>query len=195
VENGAIKGFNLGQSLRKAQAALAGNLNYSEDAPRQTEFGNLSGTARIAQGVLRTETLTGANPQFRLSGSGEIDLFKETINFLAKPTVLDTGSTGSTGSKGLEQLRGLAIPIQLTGNLFDPKVRINLQDVLKAQARDAAGARLDTEKEKVKDQVREKIEEKIGPGVSDLFRGLRKKPQPSPPPAEPAPQQDAAGSS
>lgn len=192
VENGAIKGFNLGQSLRKAQAALAGNLNYSEDAPRQTEFGNLSGTARIAQGVLRTETLTGANPQFRLSGSGEIDLFKETINFLAKPTVLDTGSTGS---KGLEQLRGLAIPIQLTGNLFDPKVRINLQDVLKAQARDAAGARLDTEKEKVKDQVREKIEEKIGPGVSDLFRGLRKKPQPSPPPAEPAPQQDAAGSS
>lgn len=191
VENGAIRGFNLGQSLRKAQAALAGNLNYSEDAPRQTEFGNFAGTARIAQGVLRTETLTGASPQFRLSGSGEIDLFKETINFLAKPTVLDTGSTGS---KGLEQLRGLAIPIQLTGNLFDPKVRINLQDVLKAQARDAAGARLDAEKEKAKDQVREKIEEKIGPGVSDLFRGLRKKPQPEQP-AEPTPKQDGAGSS
>jgi AsmA protein len=191
VENGAIKGFNLGQSLRKAQAALAGNLNYSEDAPRQTEFGNLSGSARIAQGVLRTETLTGANPQFRLSGSGEIDLFKETINFLAKPTVLDTGSTGGNG---LEPLRGLAIPIQLTGNLFDPKVRINLQDALKAQARDAAGARLDSEKEKVKDQVREKIEEKIGPGVSDLFRGLRKKPQPEPA-AEPAPKQDGTGSS
>ncbi len=184
LRDGAVKGFNLAQVLRRGEAMLAGNMVAAREAANtaeETDFASFSAAAQIVNGVLKTDSLAAASPLFRLAGSGEVDLAKETINFLAKPTVVET-ATGQDG-KALESLKGLTIPIQLTGSLFAPKVKLDIKEALQQKAFDGAREKLDAEKERVqekidaeKDRAREKLQdklqEKLGPDAGEALRGL-----------------------
>ncbi|AXQ31049.1 AsmA family protein [Solimonas sp. K1W22B-7] len=203
VENGSVKGFNLAQTVRKAQAALGGNLNDTETEAPQTDFSVFSASARIIDGVLKSDLLDAASPLFRVSGQGQVDLVNETINYLATPTIVNT-ITGQ-GGKGLEQLKGIAIPIRLSGNMYKPKVSLDLKAALQQKAT-----------EKVRDELTNKLGDKLGIATTkdgkkldkqelkqelnnklgDLLFGKKKKkeeaapataPAPATPPAEPAP--------
>ena len=175
-EQGAVKGFNLGQILRKGEAALAGNLNYQESEAKETDFSVISASAKIVNGVLKSDDLAASSPAFRLAGSGEIDLVKETINYLAKPTVVET-SRGA-GGKGLDELKGLTIPIKLTGSLFDPKYKLDVEEALKQKATE----KLRNELKGKEDELKNKINDKLG----DLLFGKQRKQQPA---TDPAPAQ------
>lgn len=187
AQNGAVKGFNLGQILRKGEALLAGQAAPAETGPLETDFAAITATATIVNGVLKTDDLTAASPLFRLAGSGEIDLARETIRFLAKPTVVETSA--GQGGKGLDQLRGLTIPIEISGNLFSPKYKLGIEDALKARARDALKDRIAEElkltpDQPAEEQIRQRLNEKLG----DLLSGRRKReqsPAASPSPASP----------
>ena len=198
LRDGAVKGFNLAQVLRRGEAMLAGNMVAAREAANTTEatdFASFSAAAQIVNGVLKTDSLAAASPLFRLAGGGEVDLAKETINFLAKPTVVET-ATGQDG-KALDALKGLTIPIQLTGNLFAPKVRLDIQEALQQKALDGAREKLDAEKERVQEKIdaekdrareklQEKLEDKLGSGAGDALRGLlggSRKATPAPTPA------------
>ncbi len=180
IEDGAVKGFNLGEILRRGQAALAGNLNYSESgAPKETDFAAISVSAQIVNGILKSDDLSASSPAFRLAGAGEINLVDETINYLAKPTVVET--SGGQGGKGLEDLRGLTIPIKLSGSLYAPKYKLDIESALKQKAT-----------EKIREEFKGKEEElknKLNDKLGDLLFGRQKK---APPPAEPATEAPAA---
>lgn len=183
VENGAVQGFNLGQILRKGQALLAGQAAPAETEPQQTDFAAITASATIVNGILKTDDLAAASPAFRLAGSGQIDLVNETIKFLAKPTVVET--TKGQGGKGLEQLKGVTVPIEISGNLFSPKYKLDLEDALKDKAKEKVKEKLADELglpkgESTEQQLKEKAAEKLG----DLLFGKKKK---EPPPAEQPP--------
>lgn len=196
AQNGAVKGFNLAQILRKGQALLAGQAAPSETEPMETDFANISASAKIVNGVLKTDDLAAASPLFRLIGNGEIDLAGETIQFLAKPTLVKS-ATGQ-GGKGLEQLQGLTVPIQISGNLFAPKYKLAIEDALKAKAREALedkvtdklseklgihpseGASAEDTKEEIKQELKQKVNDKIG-----SFLNKHLKPTATPEPAQP----------
>lgn len=178
AENGAIKGFNLGQILRKGEAMLSGQAAPAETGPLETDFATISATATIVNGVLRTEDLSAASPAFRLAGSGEIDLAQETIRFLAKPTVVETSK--GQGGKGLEQLKGLTIPIEIRGNLFSPSYKLALEDALKQRARgalqDKLAEELDLEPGQTsEEQIKQRLNEKLGDKLGELLGGRRKR--------------------
>ena len=181
VENGAVKGFNLGEILRRGQAALAGNLNYSESGtPKETDFAVISVSAEIVNGILKSDDLSAASPAFRLAGAGEINLVTETINYLAKPTVVET--SGGQGGKGLEELRGLTIPIKLTGSLYAPKYKLDIESALKQKATEKIREELKGKEEELKNKLNDKL--------GDLLFGRQKK---APAPTEPAaPEEPAA---
>lgn len=209
IENGSVKGFNLAQVVRKAQAAIGGNLNYAENEAAQTDFSVFAASAKIINGVLKSDQLDGASPLFRVAGEGQVDLVNETINYLASPTIVNT-ITGQ-GGKGLEQLRGITIPIRLSGNMYKPKVSLDLKAALQQQAagklRENLKGREDELKTKLgeklgiptekdgkplgKDELKQELNNKLG----DLLFGKKKKadaapapaPAPATPPAEPAP--------
>lgn len=143
--------------------------------------------------MLRTDDLYGASPAFRLAGSGRIDLVDETIQFLAKPTVVET--TKGQGGRGLEELKGLTIPIEISGNLFSPKYKLDLESVAKDKAKDKLKEKLAEELDLPKDQATEEqleqqLKEKAAEKLGDLLFGRQKKQdaaQPTPTPA-PTPQ-------
>ncbi|WP_420468493.1 AsmA family protein [Panacagrimonas sp.] len=198
-ENGAVKGFNLGQIIRRAQATLQGQ-KFSATEPEQTDFTSISFAAKIVDGVLKSDQLDAMSPLLRLNGNGEIDLVNETLNYLASPTVAATSK--GQGGKGLEELAGLTIPIRLTGSLFAPSYKLDLQTALKQKAGDElrgkvadkllggeSGEKLSDAELKAK--AGEKLNKEIGRGLEKLFGGSKKKEEPAPAASEPATEPEA----
>lgn len=176
AKNGAVKGFNLGQIIRKAQAALAGDLNYTENAAPETDFATLSVSGRITDGILHSEDLAAASPLFRVGGSGDINLVDETLDYTAKPSIVETSK--GQGGKELTDLNGLTIPIRLTGSLWKPKYKVEIADAVREKAKQKVKEELDQHK----DELKQKLNDKLG----ELLYGKKKKdtqqtePQPAP---------------
>ncbi|MFQ5643923.1 MAG: AsmA family protein [Thiogranum sp.] len=153
--DGAVTGFNLAAMIRKAQAQLDGKPVPPESGPNQTDFSSLSGTANITNGVIRNRDLMAMSPLLRVQGTGDIDLPRETLDYLVTAKVV--GSLEGQGGKGAVDLKGLEIPVQLSGTFAEPEYKIQLDQVLKKK----------TEK-KIRKKLNKQLEKKFG----DRFKGL-----------------------
>lgn len=202
-QDGAVKGFNLGQILRQGQAMLSGTA-VTQTEPQQTDFTSITFAAQIVNGVLRSKDLNALSPLFRLAGNGEINLVDETLNYLVSPTVV--ASSKGQGGKGLEELSGLTVPIRLTGSLYAPKYKLDLQTALKQKAGDELRGKLSDKvlggdgdkpvsEAELKQKAGEKLNKELGRGLDKLLGGKKNKNEPAPQsapadgtaPAEPAP--------
>lgn len=126
VRDGAIKGINLAQSLRGFRALLQESRDVSQSGEQglQTDFSQLQACFVIVDGLATIEELQLAAPLLRVS-PGEpavLDLVDETFDVVFKATVVNT-STGQDG-KELEDLRGVSIPVHLTGPFAEPSYKI-----------------------------------------------------------------------
>lgn len=181
--DGAVKGFNLGKIIRDGQALLSAQASAATSTAQSTDFAELRGSGVFTNGVLQSDQLSAKNPLLRLEGAGEIDLVKETINYLAKPTLVNTAS--GQGGKERIDLSGIVVPIRLRGDLYKPKVSIDWQTALKQQAVGELREKLGVSEEVVRENreaLRAKAKEEIGKGLLKLFGSKS-----SEPPADPAP--------
>ena len=141
--NGAIKGFNLAQIIRQGQALVSGQAaGLANDQTQQTDFSALSGSGRITNGVLYSDDLSAQSPLFRLTGAGRIDLVGNTIDYVAKPMLVNT-ATGQ-GGKELANLNGVVIPVHFTGPLTAPRYQLDVQSALQQKAVQKLGEKLGT---------------------------------------------------
>jgi len=150
LKDGAIKGVNLTEALRKTRAAFGSKSAQQQgaDQSQRTDFSAMSASFTLRNGVAHNDDLEVKAPLVRVGGAGDIDIGNSQLNYLARATVVAT-SKGQGGAE-LEHLRGLTIPVKLTGPFDAPKYEIDYR----ALAGDAAKA-------KVKEKAREKIEQKL----------------------------------
>jgi len=153
--DGAVKGFNLAAMLRKAQAQLKGQPVPTEEGPDQTDFSELSGTATVTNGVISNRDLMAKSPLLRVEGTGDVDLPAESLDYLLTAKIV--GSLKGQGGKELDDLKGVSVPVQISGTFAEPKYQVRLDKVLK-----------DTTEKKVKEKIEKKLEKKFG----DQFKGL-----------------------
>jgi len=161
LRNGQIKGLDLGYMLRAAQARLQGETT-AVPKTQATDFSAISGSAVIRNGVAHNDDLQGASPLLRVTGKGDVDLARETIDYLLNATVVNT-ATGQDG-KALEKLKKLTVPIKITGTFAQPQFGIDMQAVLKDQA-----------KQKVEEKINQELDKRLGNGaapVKNLLKGL-----------------------
>ena len=115
VRDGAVKGINLARSLRQAQAALS----LKQDAVahssgvEKTDFSELRASARIAGGVARSDDLDLKSPFLRIGGAGQFDIGRGRIDYTARAKLTTTAA--GQGGTGLEALRGIEVPVALSG--------------------------------------------------------------------------------
>jgi AsmA protein len=164
LKDGAYKGFNLAEALRKAKAALGGSREEKAAAgeTKQTDFSEMSASFAIKNGVAHNEDLEVKAPLFRIGGRGDIDIGNSRLDYTTKATVVGT-SKGQGGAE-LEQLSGLTVPVKLSGPFDDIKYDVQYGAVASDLAKSKAG-------EKVKENLeknRDKIEERLG----DKLKGL-----------------------
>ncbi|BBP45667.1 hypothetical protein THMIRHAS_10400 [Thiosulfatimonas sediminis] len=154
LTDGAVKGFNLAQAIRDAQAKLKGEAIPKDAAPKQTDFSSLIAKANIVNGLVTTEKLQALAPYMRIEGEGTITLPKESLNYLVNAKIVNTEK--GQGGKSLDDLSGLTVPVRLKGSWLDPDISLDLKSLFEAKAK----AELDKKKAELKAKAEEKVEAK-----------------------------------
>jgi AsmA protein len=153
LQNGAIKGINLSEAIRKAKSLARSTPPAEQKASgaERTDFTELGASFVIKDGVAHNDDLSAKSPLLRLSGSGNVDIGGGSIDYLAKPSIVQT--SGGQGGKDAAELRGVTVPVKISGPLEAPRFRVDLGA--------AAG-----------EAVKQKVEEKLKERVQDRLRGL-----------------------
>ncbi len=147
LRDGAVKGFNLTEALRKSKAAFGSKSAQQQvaDPSQRTDFSEMTASFAIKNGVARNDDLEMKAPVVRVTGAGDIDIGNSQLNYIAKATMVTTSK--GQGGADLDHLAGLTVPVKLTGTFDAPKVEIDYR----ALASDAAKAKA---KEKVQEKLR-----------------------------------------
>ncbi len=164
LENGAIKGFNLAQSIREAKAKMNGTTAPAANGDLQTDFSSLIAQASINQGIITTTKLLAQAPFMRISGSGTVDLPKESLNYLVQAKIV--ASDKGQGGADLKELNGLTIPVRLKGAWATPSVSLDLASLLEQKAT----AVIEKKKDEVINETKKKVEEQL---KDTLLKGFK----------------------
>jgi AsmA protein len=172
LADGAIKGIDIAGTIRSAQTKLRelrGQQVQASNMAQKTDFSELKATFNIKNGVAHNNDLSMKSPLLRVGGEGDIDVGNDRLNYLLKATLVAT-SRGQ-GGKDAADLRGLTVPVKLTGALASPQYSLDfgsmVADVAKQQLQDQILKR-------ATGQTGDKTQPASGGGVKDAVKeGLR----------------------
>ena len=174
--DGAVMGVNVAQIIREAQAALSGQPLNQSRAPNRTDFAELSGTANIVNGTLTNQDLALKSPLLRIQGSGSVTLPTETIDYLIRASVVE--SLEGQGGQGLADLRGVTIPVRVSGTFsqpsYQPDVEAVLTEIAKAKAQEELEKRQDELQAKGMEKLKKQLGDQLGGDVGEKLKGLFK---------------------
>ncbi len=167
--DGTVKGINLGRMLREATAKLKGQTLPPDNTEQKTDFSELTGSAVINKGVLINQDLSAKSPLFRITGKGKVDIGNDTLDYKLKPVLV--ASLEGQGGQDLERLKGVPIPVHLTGPLSKPKWRIDIGEALAESQKAKLKEKLNKELQKA---IPADIQEKIPGGLDKQLDGALK---------------------
>jgi AsmA protein len=166
ISDGALYGINIPQKIRSAKAAFGGKSSGATNESQQTDFSSLTGKFKISQGIFNNTNLSMLSPLIRLKGAGTANIIKELIDYKLGVTVV--ASLEGQGGANDDQLKGVTIPLKVTGSFSEPKFGRAPSGALKSKF-DAEKKRLE---QKVKDQLKEKYEDKLREKLKGKLGGL-----------------------
>ena len=153
LADGAVKGIDIAGTLRgvKDKLNIMKQNSTASDKTQKTDFSEMIATFTIKNGVAHNEDLSIKAPLFRIGGNGDIDIGNETLNYTAKPTIVN--SLKGQGGSDLSMMNGLTIPIKVTGSFAKPNYNLDLSGV-------AAGI------------AKNKLLDKVGGNKADTVKSL-----------------------
>jgi AsmA protein len=162
--DGAVKGFNLARAIRIARARLRGESLPPDRERAQTDFTELAGTLDIKRGVVYNDDLEAKSPFLRVTGAGAVDLAREQVDYGIEAVVVKT--VEGQGGAELKELKGVVIPLKVTGPFADLSYKVDLKKALVA-----------SQKEKLIEKAGEKLDKVLGdrvdPGTKEqILEGL-----------------------
>ena len=160
-KDGQLEGVNLGYLLDSAYALVKRQPSPAkgEDV---TNFGTLSGTGTIHDGIVTNKDFTLDSPRFSAKGDGTVDLVNQKIDFNVKASTKDVAANHN--DKDALNLYALAIPLSISGSLDNPSIRINAQAILQ----EVAEQHMKDIQNKVGSQLKDKLPGKAG----DLLQNI-----------------------
>lgn len=159
LRDGAVKGVDIGAIINKARSALGSQPAQAADGKERTDFSELNATFLIKNGVAHNDDLDVKAPLFRVSGAGDIDVAKSTINYVVKAAVVATAK--GQGGKDRDDLTGLTVPVKLSGPLDAMKYEVDYRavagDLAKSKVGGQAKEAIEKNRGKIEDQVRDRL--------------------------------------
>ena len=163
LADGAIKGIDIAGSIRDAKAklgSLKGDKTQAASQKEKTDFSELTASFTIKNGVAHNNDLSGKSPLLRLGGEGDIDIGNENLDYLVKATVVATAA--GQGGKELGDLRGLTVPVKLSGPFTAPQYKIDFSGMAVGVAKAVVEKKTEEIKAKVQDQVQDRLKGLFG---------------------------------
>ena len=128
--DGAIVGIDIAGTIRNATSGLGLSQGTSEKP--STDFAELKIPYTASQGLVTVPGASLVSPLLRLAVSGKTDLPSESLDFKVEPKLVATlKGQGDTQSRS-----GLLIPLLITGTWQAPKIRPDMEGLLKQKAAD-----------------------------------------------------------
>ncbi|HCI12882.1 MAG TPA: AsmA family protein [Gallionellaceae bacterium] len=158
LADGAIKGINIAKKLRDAQGMLGKAQTTSADSTEKTDFSELKASFKVNNGVAHNDDLSLKSPLLRLSGNGDIDIGRDSMNYLAKATLAKT----LEGQGGKDAVGGLTVPVRVSGPFADLKYTLDFG----AMVGEAAKQKVEAKKEEIKTRVQDQLKDSL----KGLFR-------------------------
>lgn len=158
LADGAIKGINIAASLRSAKAGLGtlkGEKTQAANQQEQTDFSELKASFAIRKGVAHNSDLSAKSPLLRLGGAGDIDIGANSMDYVAKATVV--GSLEGQGGKELAALKGITVPVRVSGPFDALKYTLDFN----ALAGELVKQKVEEKKEELKTRVQEGLKEQL----------------------------------
>jgi len=163
LTDGALNGVDIAGALRNAKAKLGGGSQEGQASGQQkTDFTEFGASLKITDGVARNEDLSAKTPLLRLGGAGTIFIPEDRLDYTVKATVVPT--LQGQGGPELDQLRGLTIPVRLSGAYTDLKWKIDFGGMAgqrKAELKEETKQKLDAKKEAAREQLKDKAGDKL----------------------------------
>ncbi|MCD8564290.1 MAG: AsmA family protein [Burkholderiaceae bacterium] len=158
LKDGAVKGIDIGAIINNVRSMLGKAPTQQGTGSGETAFTDLTASATIQNGIATNRDLNVKAPLFRLEGAGTVNIPNSTVDYLAKVAVVET-STGQ-GGKDLAALRGVTIPIKISGKFDSPQYSVDVGSLAAELAKSQLG-----------DKARDEIN-KVVPGLGDALKGL-----------------------
>lgn len=159
--DGAIKGFNLRKIYLQAKKIYNERKGREEEvASEQQEvfkFTEMKGTLEFNERTASNDDLEIKSPLFRITGHGQADLAANQLNYLVLATVVE--SAKGQGGEELGELKGVTLPIRISGGLDSPVYTLDVATILKL-----------TLQRRVEQEVEEKLEEKLQEKLGDELK-------------------------
>lgn len=161
IKHGALEGINLWDSLERAYVLVKDHKRLPASGPKRTEFANFKAVASIAHGIVNNDALEATLPFMSLTGNGKVNLVKHHLdyNLLAKVV-----KTPRTANADLSQLKGLTVPIHVSGYFSNMSSVPDIKQALEARAKAAVKKKLDAQKKKAQDELKKKLQDILGGG-------------------------------
>lgn len=149
LSDGAYKGVNVAEMIRKAARALGMDDGTADTGTaNQTDFSEMTASFTARNGVISNQDLQAKSPLLRLSGKGQINLAADTIDYRLTTELVQ--SLEGQGGRAADKLAGVPIPVKIEGNLSDPKYKPDLESAVASRA-----------KKRVEREVKKAIEGKL----------------------------------
>lgn len=160
LRDGLVRGVNVAQVLRQVGAAVGGRVaehTGTGSAAERTDFSALTGSFMVQGGVLRNDDLAAQAPLLRLAGAGTVDLGAGQLDYLLRASVVE--SLQGQGGAELQALRGLTLPVRLSGPLDAVRYRVELEALLEERARQALREKGRAVEDRAKQELGDKLRE------------------------------------
>lgn len=148
--NGAIVGLDLGYMVDTAAAVVKQQASNATNN-NKTNFGTLTGTATIKNGVISNNDLVSDAPRFTTHGSGTIDLVNQKIDYTLNVSVKQRAGEAVN-------LGGVTLPVLISGNLKDPKIHLDSGSLVRSVA-----------KQKIQEEIKKRLP---GGNAGEVLKGL-----------------------
>jgi len=142
MHDGEIVGIDVVDTIATVKSLLGKQSEMVAESGQDqaTKFAELTMSGVIDNGVLSSDDLVLKSPLLSATGKGTLNLVDESIDYVLKPVL-----TGKSAGQNLGELEGVPIPIRLTGNLYEPDIRVDVVAALAASQKD----RIDKKKDEL----------------------------------------------
>lgn len=166
--DGAIRGLNLRKLYLQARQIYQQQKGREQevvtDDREEFSFTEMTGSIEFNERIASNDDLQIKSPLFRIGGRGQADLQADKLDYLVNATVVE--SAKGQGGEELAELRGVNIPIRVSGSLRAPVYHLDVEELVKQ----ALQQRIEKEARKVEEKIEEKIQKKLGDELQKLFK-------------------------
>ena len=152
LTDGAYEGTDVWYELRRARALLRKEEPPEPSLPPRTRFTSVTATGVVTDGVMRNEDLKAELPFMELTGAGNVDLGKGTVDYRLRARVFEKPELmGGATPEEVDDLTRAVIPMRISGSLASPSVAPDVEALLR---------------ERVEEEIKDKLEDKL----KDIFK-------------------------